>query len=539
MCYASICTGARRTIVFAFLFSLFFLRAGGASADQPETRLELKITGIDKSLFPQIKMKAYLHDTKGNSENRVSAGKFTLLENRVPQRIDLRPTDSHKITAVVVDRGMYSADYAPKVQSCIDKTASYLENLDKLAVYSFTDDMRKCDFSSNPDRFKNLELNGEDARPEKPVDEVIGLALDQMSDFAGEKNIVYLTADPIWFGENLKEKIQSMNASQSVSVNIVKAGVPVENARDNSTVLAQMHEFAAATGGQYVEVPAARIDEAVGAVMERIKSNYEIAYTTSMPYSNGQKRSVRLEADYLDRVTAADSEYLVDFNLPELDFGDRARAFFYQEINPSLIEKASELGLSISFEVIFRNNARTGNPVNAEAHLGFGAFAIDGKPTSQERFEVSVNNVFKVTASKYVLPPIVNTDYLEVLPNYEVREERTATQYPVAAKNGNIKRAGIFWTKYFKNDIQSQWVRAFMTFTPRPVVTDGSVRYAIFIYGKSLDGTPKEIDFDGIQMQYGFVPTIYTDEKTFYMGPDDVRKTIVKPMNPRIEYQMK
>jgi len=277
----------------------------------------------------------------------------------------------------------------------------------------------------------------------------------------------------------------------------------------------------------------------VETVMDRIKSNYEIGYTTSMPYSNGQKRTIRLEADYMDKITGADSEYDVAFNLPEINFGSRERVYYYQEVNPASIEKASDLGLSISVSAYFKNNARTGNSPRVEAHIGFGGFNIDGAPHSQERFDLSVNNAFQVKASKYVMPPMVRDEYVDDLAACEVREERIETRYIVNGKGINIKRAGIFWTPYLKNDIQSQWVRVFMTFTPKPIKLDGSVRYALFIYGNSLDAKEHEIAFDGIQLQYGYVPTIYTEEKTFYLGPPDVRTTVVKPMNPRIEYQMK
>ncbi|HPG60335.1 MAG TPA: hypothetical protein PKW98_21155, partial [Candidatus Wallbacteria bacterium] len=85
----------------------------------------------------------------------------------------------------------------------------------------------------------------------------------------------------------------------------------------------------------------------------------------------------------------------------------------------------------------------------------------------------------------------------------------------------------------------NQWVRVFISFIPERLITDGSLRYAIYLCGSSADASEREIAFDGVQLQYGLIPTIFTENKTIYLGPEDVKKPMIQPLNPRVEYQMK
>jgi len=506
----------------------------GSAGENPFT---LKITGISKNEFPKISIDAYFKKEGSGSENGLSQSNFTLLENRSPQNPDyVKRKTASKTLAVIIDKSLYGDSYATQTQSSLAKAASYLEGLDAMGLFSYCPNIGEIPFSSDSSKFEKVTPMQSFA-PELSSSMVIGRALDVISERAGEKHIIYMTAEDIELDDEIVGKCTVSDAPGPFIFHILKFPVFSGEVFGGGSESARMADLSKATGGQYIEAGASEMTRVMEEVMNKIKSNYEIGYQSSMPYSNGQKRTVYLSADFMNQKTSAETSYTVDFNLPEISFGSDTNPFYYQEISPVTIERANELGLSISASVRFKNN--TALAPAAKAFIGFGSYGVDGRPDGRSQFMLEINNRFEVSAAKYKFSGGEGSGYFNRYDSFAVREEVIKTKFLKNGAGKELNKAGIYWQPVFKTDNYNQWVRVFMSFKPERVISDGSVRYAIFLSGIALDGKSRDIEFDGVQLQYGAVPTVFTETRTLYYGPDDITKTMIIPINPRIEYQMK
>ncbi|HNY11861.1 MAG TPA: hypothetical protein PKK26_09760 [Candidatus Wallbacteria bacterium] len=529
----------KRRVLIGILIALSCFITGTGFADPGTLNpFSLKITGISKDEFPKISIDAYFKKDGAGSENGLLQSNFTLTENRWPQNLNYvkRKTDS-KALAFIIDKSLHGDNYAAQTRSALAKAASYLESIDAMGLFTFSANIDEIPFSSDPSKFANV-TPAQSFSPELSSAQVISRTLDAISDRVGERHIIYMTADDIELSDETIEKCTVAGNPGPYIFHILK--FPVFSSSDlfgGGSASERMASLSKTTGGQYVEAGVTEMTSVIEKVMNKIKSNYELGYQSSMPYSNGQKRTVTLSADFMNAKTTAETSYTCNFNLPEISFGNDKNPVYYQEINPVTIENANELGLSISASVCFKNNAASA-PM-AKAFLGFGSYDINGRPEGRSQFVIEINNCFEVVAAKYRFSGGEGSNYFEHYDSFAVRNERIETVFLKNGTGSEIKKAGIYWQPVFKNNNYKQWVRIFMSFKPEPVISDGSIRYAIFLTGTALDGKAKDIGFDGIQLQYGAVPTVFTEIRTLYFGPDDIRQTIIQPLNPRIEYQMK
>ena len=524
-------------IVILIILSYFAPGRGFAEPGAPNP-FSLKITGISKTEFPKLSIEAYFKKDGYGSENGVPQSNFTLTENRWPQSLSyIKRNASSKTLAFILDKSLYGDNYTAQLQEALAKASSYLEGLDAMGLFTFCPNIDEIPFSSDSSKFKKV-VPMQSFAPELSASQVLDRALNVVSERAGEKHIVYMTAEDIELSDEMIEKCTASASPGPFIIHILK--FPVFSSSGlfmGGGSSERMASLAKATGGRYAEAGVSEMTQVVEELMNKIKSNYEIGYQSSMPYSNGQKRTVNLSVSYMNRNTTAEVSYSSDFNLPEISFGSDKNPFYYQEISPETIEKANDLGLSLSASVRFKNN--TARDPDAKAFVGFGSYGINGRPDGRSQFMLEINNRFEVAAAKYKFSGGEGSNYFDRYASFAIADERIETIFLKAGTGAELKKAGIYWQPVFKNNNYQQWVRVFMSFKPETIVRDGSIRYAIFLSGTALAGKARDIEFDGVQLQYGAAPTIFTETRTVYFGPDDVRKTMVQPINPRIEYQMK
>lgn len=532
----------RAAISAAVLFPLLlmpFLFFHGESAAK-EKRYILDITDIKTVGFPDIDLRLYFRNEDGESENSLSADNFVLNENRVRQNISVSRITQTVSVAVIIDSSLAAGLYGNAAKRVIDEASGYLESLDKMAVFTFSPEMCAADFYS--DR-KHLGSASDQALDySRTPDDLLLYAAGKLADQLGKKHIIYVTASPFFINEAVMEQLRAFDEESRPSLNFLKLKKP-EEIIDSGFFGSAASSAAVSTGGVYREADLKDAPAGMGAIMGVIKSNYKLDYLSSQPYSNGRKRTIDISASFRDTLTTKEIEYSVDFNMAELNFGMGDNPVYYQEIDPEMLEKGSELGLTLSASVKFVNNKAV-SP-EATALIGFGAFRVNGKPEELCHYIVSLDNLFNLTAAKYRFSGTLADDYLRYPARHIDAKEKIEIQYKdrqfftSAPANAFVKKAGIFWSPFFREGKFNQWTRVFISFMPDKLVFDGTLRYAIYLAARSADGVERDLAFDGVQLQYGFGPTVFTENKTIYLGPEDVQKPMVQPLNPRIEYQMK
>lgn len=525
--------------ITAFLFFSLFIAPEPAAADPK--RFLLDITQIKTDEFPHIDIKLYFRNHDNISENGLSAANFFLSENRVPQSVNITRTAETISLALIIDSSLIGGGRSDLAQKSLSRAASYLESLDKMALFTFCTDICALDFTGDRKKF-NAGAIDHSIDYSRTADELILFAAERLSQQLGKKHIIYVTADPFFINEAVLENINSISAEHRPAINFLKLNAPGETA-DGSFFGSAATRVASSTGGVFREAAFKEVQAGVDAIMSMIKSNYQLDYISTQPYSNGRKRALNLGVNYMDSYTQADAEYAVNFNLPELNFGLGDNPVFYQEIDPESLTKSIELGLSLSANVKFSGNKALAP--ESTVIIGFGAFRVNGKPDELNHYLIRMNNLFNMSAARYKFSGMLEDDYLLNPLKYLDSKEKIEVNYKEkkflasADKNAAIKKAGIYWTPFFRDGKYDQWVRVFMSFTPDKLVFDGTLRYAIYLGGCSADDCEREILFDGVQLQYGLVPTVFTESKTIYLGPQDINKPMIQPLNPRIEYQMK
>ena len=523
----------------ASLCASFILPVPAAAG--PSDRFLLDITRINIDEFPHIYINLYFRNHDNISENGLSSSNFILSENRVPQSVNLTRTFQTISLALIIDSSLIGAGRSDLARKSLARAASYLESLDKMAVFTFCADICSLDFTGD----KNLFNGGAfDCAIDytRTADELILFAAEKLSRQLGNKHIIYVTADPFFVNEAALENINLIPEEHRPVVNFLKLNAKGESF-DGSFFGSAATRAAFATGGVFREAAVDQVEAGIDAIMSVIKSNYKLDYFSTQPYSNGRKRALNLGVNFMDSYTPADAEYTVNFNLPELDFGSGDNPVFYQEIDPESLSKADQLGLSLSVNVKFAGNKALAK--ESTAVTGFGAFRVNGKPDELNHYIIRVDNLFNMNAARYKFSGAPGPDYLLNPAIYIDNKEKIEVNYKekkfiVSAKNNAaVKKAGIYWTPFFRDNKYDQWLRVFMSFTPDNLVLDGTLRYAIYLSGYCSDGCERGLLFDGVQLQYGLVPTVFTEYKTIYLGPQDINKPMIQPLNPRIEYQMK
>jgi hypothetical protein len=526
-------------LIIAAALCASFIATGSAAADS--NRFLLNITQIKIDEFPHIYIKLYFRNRDNISENGLSASNFILSENRVPQGVNLTRTAKTISLALIIDSSLIGAGRSDLARKSLTRAASYLDSLDKMAVFTFCPDICSLDFTGD----KKLFNGGAFDRAidyTRTADELILFAAEKLSQQLGNKHIIYITADPFFINEAVLENINLISEEHRPAVNFLKLNAGGESA-DGSFFGSAATRVASSTGGVFREAAYNEVDAGIDAIMSVIKSNYKLDYISTQPYSNGRKRALNLGVNFMDSYTSADAEYTVNFNLPELDFGLGDNPVFYQEIDPESLSKAVELGLSLSANVKFAGNKALTK--ESTAVIGFGAFRVNGKPDELNHCVIRLDNLFNMSAARYKFSGMLGPDYLLNPARYIDNKEKIEVNYKEkkffasAPKNAVIKKAGIYWTPIFRDGKYDQWVRVFMSFTPDKLVFDGTLRYAIYLGGYCADGRERDMLFDGVQLQYGLVPTVFTEYKTIHLGPQDINKPMIQPLNPRIEYQMK
>lgn len=540
---------AARSIVSAFsapallapLLAVCVLVSASAHAAASEKSFLLDITGIKTTSFPAIDLRLYVRNSAGESINSLGADDFILNENRVRQQVNVSRITHTVSVAVIIDSSLAGGIGENAARKSVDAASAYLESLDKMAVFTFSPEMCAADFFS--DRKRLGAAVDQPLDYSRTPDDLILYAAGKLSEQLGKKHIIYVTSAPFFVNGAILENLKAIAEEDRPSVNFLKLTRPEEGV-DSGFFGSSASAFAVETGGVYREAPLGDPAAGVSAIMNVIKSNYRLDYTSTQPYSNGRKRAIDLTASWRGGYATREIEYSVDFNMAELDFGTGENPAYYQEIDPETLEKAAELGLTLSASVKFVNNGAQ-NPESV-AMLGFGAFRVNGRPEELNHYIVSLDNLFNLTAARYRFTGTLAGDYLASGPaRFMDPKEKIEIAYKdrqffkTAVDNAFVKKAGIYWSPFFREGKFNQWVRIFISFVPERLVLDGTLRYAVYLAGRSSDGREREIMFDGVQIQYGFAPTVFTENKTIYLGPQDVKKPMVQPLNPRIEYQMK
>ncbi len=533
------CAAFLKALAALAFFLIFWYQPETAGAGNENFLLD--ITTVKTSEFPKIDISLYFRNAARESQNGLSSGSFVLNENRVQQSVNVTQISQTISAALIIDSSLAGGTHGGLSKKIIETAADYLEALDKMAIFTFCSEMCAVNFTGDKSR---LAGDGSDKAIDyaRTPEELIAFAAEKLCGQMGKKHIVYVTAASCFIDEAVLENIKAINESDRPTVNFLKINLP--NEIISSSVFGGIaSSIAAASGGVYREVPFKEAETGIRSIMDIIKSNYRLDYISTQPYSNGRKRSLNLNVSYLDTLTSADTEYTVNFNLPELDFGVGSNPVFYQEIDPAVLERSAELGLTLSANVKFINNR--GASKETFAHIGFGAFRVNGRPEELSHSILTIDNLFNVCAARYKFSGSLSDQYLKSLPLYRDQKEKLELDYKEklfirsSAGNRAIKKAGIYWSPFFREDKFNQWVRVFISFIPERLITDGSLRYAIYLCGSSADASEREIAFDGVQLQYGLIPTIFTENKTIYLGPEDVKKPMIQPLNPRVEYQMK
>ncbi|HOD42207.1 MAG TPA: hypothetical protein PKL57_16730, partial [Candidatus Wallbacteria bacterium] len=460
-------------------FLIFWYRPETAGAGSENFLLD--ITTVKTSEFPKIDISLYFRNAARESQNGLSSGSFVLNENRVQQSVNVTQISQTISAALIIDSSLAGGTHGGLSKKIIETAADYLEALDKMAVFTFCSEMCAVNFTGDKSR---LAGDGSDKAIDyaRTPEELIAFAAEKLCGQMGKKHIVYVTAASCFIDEAVLENIKAINESDRPTVNFLKINLP--NEIISSSVFGGIaSSIATASGGVYREVPFKEAETGISSIMDIIKSNYRLDYISTQPYSNGRKRSLNLNVSYLDTLTSADTEYTVNFNLPELDFGVGSNPVFYQEIDPAVLERSAELGLTLSANVKFINNRGTSK--ETFAHIGFGAFRVNGRPEELSHSILTIDNLFNVCAARYKFSGSLSDQYLKSLPLYRDQKEKLELDYKEklfiksSAGNRAIKKAGIYWSPFFRDDKFNQWVRVFISFIPERLITDGSLRYAI------------------------------------------------------------
>jgi len=511
-------------------------------ADAGDNKFLLNITEVKTSEFPKIDISLYFRNAARESQNGLASGCFVLNENRVAQSVNVTQTSQTISAAVILDSSLAGGVHGGLSKKIMETAAGYLEALDKMAIFTFCTEMCAVNFTGDKRLLSSDDAAGQAIDYARTPEELIVFAAEKLCGQMGKKHIIYVTAASCFINDAVLENIKAIDEPDRPAISFLKINMP--NEIISSGVFGGIaSSISSATGGCYREVPFKDAETGICSIMDIIKSNYRLDYISSQPYSNGRKRLLNLNVSYLDSVTSADSEYSINFNLPELDFGAGNNPVYYQEIDPAALERCAELGLTLSANVKFINGRASSS--ESLANIGFGAFRVNGRPEELSHCILTVDNLFNVCAAKYKFSGSLSAEYLKSMQLYRDPKEKLELDYKEklfiksSAGNQTVKKAGIYWSPSFREDKYNQWVRVFMSFIPERMVTDGSLRYAIYLCGQSADGMEHEISFDGAQLQYGLIPTVFTENKTIYLGPEDLKKPMIQPLNPRLEYQMK
>nr|HPG59749.1 hypothetical protein [Candidatus Wallbacteria bacterium] len=446
------CAAFLKALAALAFFLIFWYQPETAGAGNENFLLD--ITTVKTSEFPKIDISLYFRNAARESQNGLSSGSFVLNENRVQQSVNVTQISQTISAALIIDSSLAGGTHGGLSKKIIETAADYLEALDKMAIFTFCSEMCAVNFTGDKSR---LAGDGSDKAIDyaRTPEELIAFAAEKLCGQMGKKHIVYVTAASCFIDEAVLENIKAINESDRPTVNFLKINLP--NEIISSSVFGGIaSSIAAASGGVYREVPFKEAETGIRSIMDIIKSNYRLDYISTQPYSNGRKRSLNLNVSYLDTLTSADTEYTVNFNLPELDFGVGSNPVFYQEIDPAVLERSAELGLTLSANVKFINNR--GASKETFAHIGFGAFRVNGRPEELSHSILTIDNLFNVCAARYKFSGSLSDQYLKSLPLYRDQKEKLELDYKEklfiksSAGNRAIKKAGIYWSPFFRDD---------------------------------------------------------------------------------------
>ena len=407
---------------FTLLLTPFLFLPDEAAAR--ENRYLLDVTDVKTVGFPNIDLRLYFRNADGESENSLSADNFVLNENRVQQNISVSRITQTVSVAVVVDSSLAAGLYGNAAKRVIDEASGYLESLDKMAVFTFSPEMCAADFYSDRKHLGNAADQAIDYS--RTPDDLLLYASGKLSEQLGKKHIIYVTASPFFINEAVMEQIRALDEEKRPSVNFLKLTRP-EEIIDSGFFGSSASAAAISTGGVYREASIKDAAAGMSAIMGVIKSNYKLDYISSQPYSNGRKRTIDISASFRDALTTREIEYSVDFNMAELNFGMGENPVFYQEIDPEMLEKGSELGLTLSASVKFVGNKAVSPEMTAL--VGFGAFRVNGRPEELCHYIVSLDNLFNLTAAKYRFSGTLADDYLRYPARYIDSKEKISIEY--------------------------------------------------------------------------------------------------------------
>lgn len=532
------------------IFIIIYFTSGAicaAGATDAESEYLLSITAVEKDQFPQINLKTFFAEDRNGYKYPIFGGRFSASENDIKLNISVKKIAGAQNIALIIDKSLYNVTLKTLLKDVFKEAGSYIDGLDKIGIFGFTAGIVKQNFGSNAGELGSVTFDAAEYDYSKLPDDVFLYVLNSISQYGGNKHIIYITGSGLYFEtDDVMNKIREINQDDSLAVHIIKLNFNGETGFQDSVSYSKMIELTSAAGGSFINEPCENAVSAIKNVMQKIKSNYEIKYETPQPYSNGRKRIIELDNDYNNQAVKTSVDYKINFNMPELQLENSGNPFMYQELDPLTIADAGTNGLSLSVSVRFMGNAQykknmkpDGLPVyNSKAVIGFASFTIDGR-MCDELYLLEFTNDFKCSARKIKVQQYFNGCDLGKLNAANIDSERIETVFLKEGTGPDLKKCGIYWNPFFKNERYDQWVRIFMSFTPPKIDVSGNKRYAVFFTGTSADGIEKNIEYDGVQLQYGITPTNYSVDKTIYFGPEKLKQIMQQPINPRIEYQMK
>jgi len=251
------------------------------------------IIEIDSSL---VVANVYITDRNGQPASGLDRKLFTILEDGVPQKIDIFSVESTPFAAVILIDTSGSMEY--RVSNARSAAIKFLEGLrgeDFAAVLSFDNDVRVLrDFQATrdlPDVFFDLKADGMTS-----LNDAVVAAAKMLSKRPEKRRAIVVISDGADNSSKYSQK-KAMKAALDVGASVYTVDMSPKDAPAQEKALMKdaLESFASKTGGTFIATPGgAEMRHAFEAIVSELGNQYTIGYQPASAKKDGKFHSIEV-----------------------------------------------------------------------------------------------------------------------------------------------------------------------------------------------------------------------------------------------------
>lgn len=270
----------------AFAVAALFFSAGYAQTDDD-------VIAVDSSL---VLANVYITDRSGQPVSGLDQKLFTILEDGVPQKIDVFSAESTPFAAVILIDTSGSMEF--RISNARSAAIKFLDGLrgeDFAAVASFDNEVRVLrEFEATPylpDVFFDLKADGMTS-----LNDAVVAAAKMLSKRPEKRRAIIVISDGADNSSKFSQK-KAMKAVLDVGASVYTVDMSPKDAPPQEKAIMQdaLKSFAEKTGGTFVATPGgAEMRHAFEAIVSELGNQYTIGYQPATPKQDGKFHSIEV-----------------------------------------------------------------------------------------------------------------------------------------------------------------------------------------------------------------------------------------------------